>query len=45
MDIKKRRDCVGLHPEAIFAHIYVNTTVLADTKSLGIGEYVADNGP
>ncbi len=43
VDIKKRRDSAGLHPEALFAHNDVNTTVLADAL-LRIGEYVADHG-
>ena len=43
VDIKKRCDSAGLHPEALFAHNDVNTTVLADAL-LRIGEYVADYG-
>ena len=43
VDIKKRCDTAGLHPEALFAHNDVNTTVLADAL-LRIGEYVADHG-
>jgi predicted RecB family nuclease len=43
VDIKKRCDSAGLHPEALFAHNDVNTTVLADAL-LRIGEYVADHG-
>ena len=43
VDIKKRRDSADLHPEALFAHSDVNTTVLADAL-LRIGEYVADHG-
>jgi predicted RecB family nuclease len=43
VDIKKRRDSAGLHPEALFAYSDVNTTVLADAL-LRIGEYVADHG-
>jgi len=43
VDIKKRRDSAGLHPEALFAHSDVNTTVLADAL-LRIGGYVADHG-
>jgi predicted RecB family nuclease len=43
VDIKKRSDSADLHPEALFAHNDVNTTVLADAL-LRIGEYVADYG-
>ena len=43
VDIKKRCNSAGLHPEALFAHDDVNTTVLADAL-LRIGEYVADHG-
>ena len=43
VDIKKRRDSAGLHPEALFAHSDVNTTVLAEAL-LRIGEYVAHHG-
>ena len=43
VDIKKRCDTAGLHPEALFAHNDVNTTVLADALQR-IGEYVADHG-
>jgi hypothetical protein len=38
VDIKKRSDAADLHPEALFAHDDVNTTVLADAL-LRIGEY------
>ena len=43
VDIKKRGDTAGLHPEALFADSDVNTNVLADAL-LRIGEYVADHG-
>ena len=43
IDIKKRCDSAGIHPEALFAHNDVNTTVLADAL-LRIGEHVADHG-
>jgi predicted RecB family nuclease len=43
VDIKKRRDAAGLHPEAIFADSDVNSTVLADAL-LRIGGYVAEHG-
>ncbi|SDR63347.1 uncharacterized protein SAMN05519103_08516 [Rhizobiales bacterium GAS113] len=43
LDIKKRGDSAGLHPEALFAHDDIDTSVLADAL-LRIGEYVADHG-
>lgn len=43
IDIKKRGDTAGFHPEAIFAHNFVKTQVLADSL-MRIGEYVADHG-
>jgi uncharacterized protein len=43
IDIKKRQDTAGLHPEAVFAHLIVPSQVLADAL-VRIGEYVADNG-
>lgn len=43
VDIKKRSDTAGVHPEAVFAHSFVDTQVLADAL-LRIGEYVADHG-
>jgi predicted RecB family nuclease len=43
IDIKKRGDSAGIHPEAIFAHNFVDTQVLADSL-MRIGEYVADHG-
>lgn len=43
IDIKKRKDTMDVHPEAVFAHSYVDTQVLADSL-MRIGEYVADNG-
>jgi predicted RecB family nuclease len=43
IDIKKRGDSAGLHPEAVFAHNFVDTQVLADSL-MRIGEYVADHG-
>jgi uncharacterized protein len=42
-DVKKRGDTAALHPEAVFAHSFVDTQVLADSL-MRIGEYVADNG-
>jgi predicted RecB family nuclease len=43
IDIKKRGDTASLHPEAVFAHNFVDTQVLADSL-MRIGEYVADHG-
>jgi uncharacterized protein len=43
IDIKKRGDSASLHPEAVFAHNFVDTQVLADSL-MRIGEYVADHG-
>ncbi|WDZ82065.1 TM0106 family RecB-like putative nuclease (plasmid) [Ensifer adhaerens] len=43
IDIKKRGDTAAFHPEAIFAHTYIDTGVLAESL-VQIGEYVADHG-
>lgn len=43
IDIKKRQDTAGLHPQAVFAHSYVDTKVMAEAL-LRIGEYVANHG-
>lgn len=43
IDIKKRGDTANLHPEAVFAHSFVGTQVLAESL-MRIGEYVADHG-
>ena len=43
IDIKKRGDTASLHPEAVFAHNFVDTQVLADAL-MRIGEHVADHG-
>lgn len=43
VDIKKRGDSAVFHPEAVFAHNFVDTQVLADSL-MRIGEYVADHG-
>jgi predicted RecB family nuclease len=43
IDIKKRGDTASLHPEAVFAHNFVDTQVLADSL-MRIGEYVAEHG-
>jgi predicted RecB family nuclease len=42
VDIKKRQDTAGLHPQAVFAHSYVGGQVMADAL-VRIGEYVADH--
>ncbi|MGE0751673.1 MAG: TM0106 family RecB-like putative nuclease [Variibacter sp.] len=43
VDIKKRQDTAGLHPQAVFAHSYVSGQVMAEAL-VRIGEYVADHG-
>jgi uncharacterized protein len=43
IDIKKRADTASLHHEAVFAHNFVDTQVLADSL-MRIGDYVADHG-
>ena len=43
VDIKKRQDSAGLHPQAVFAHTYVDAQVIADAL-VRIGEHVADHG-
>lgn len=43
VDIKKRQDTAGLHPQAVFAHTYVDTKVMAEAL-VRTGEYVADHG-
>ena len=43
IDIKKRGDSAGIHPEAIFSHTVINAGVLADAL-VRIGAYVADHG-
>jgi uncharacterized protein len=43
IDIKKRGDTAELHPEAIFAHSFVETQVLAEAL-MRIGDYVAEHG-
>jgi uncharacterized protein len=43
VDIKKRHDTADLHPQAVFAHIHVDTKVMAEAL-VRIGEYVADHG-
>jgi uncharacterized protein len=43
VDIKKRQDTADLHPEAVFAHSYVNPKVMAESLCR-IGTYVAERG-
>jgi hypothetical protein len=43
VDIKKRQDSAGIHPEAVFAHSYVDAKVMAESL-LRIGTYVAQRG-
>jgi predicted RecB family nuclease len=43
IDIKKRKDTASFHPEAVFAHKFIDNQVLAEAI-YRIGEYVADHG-
>jgi len=43
VDIKKRQDTAGLHPQAVFAHSYVGGQVMAEAL-VRIGDYVAGHG-
>jgi uncharacterized protein len=43
IDVKKRKDTADVHPEAVFAHSFVDTQFLADSL-MRLGEYVADHG-
>src|SRR6266480_2954529 len=43
IDIKKRKDTAMIHPEAVFSHNLIGTTVLAEALAR-IGEHVADQG-
>jgi hypothetical protein len=43
VDLKKRKDTVDFHPEALFAHDDIDTKVMAEAL-LRIGKYVADHG-
>ena len=43
IDIKKRQDTAGLHPQAVFAHSYVGGQVMAEAL-VRMGDYVADHG-
>lgn len=42
VDIKKRQDTADLHPQAVFAHSYVDSKVMAEAL-LRIATYIADN--
>ncbi len=43
IDIKKRRNSAGVHPEAVFAHKYVNARVLKEAL-MRVGRHVARHG-
>ena len=43
IDIKKRQDSAGMHPQAVFAHTHVPSEVIAEAL-VRIGEYVAEHG-
>jgi uncharacterized protein len=43
VDIKKRKDSIDVHPEAVFAHSYVGGEAMAEAL-LRIGTYVAERG-
>ena len=43
VDIKKRMDSAGIHPQAVFAHKYIEAQVKKDAL-VRIGDYVADHG-
>jgi uncharacterized protein len=43
IDIKKRQDSVGIHPEAVFAHSYIDPRVMAESP-FRISGHVADCG-
>jgi len=43
VDIRKRRDSVSVHPQAVFTHTHVGTQVLKDAL-VRIGEHVAEYG-
>jgi len=43
IDVKKRQDTANLHPEAVFAHKFIDNQVLAESV-FRIGEYVANHG-
>jgi hypothetical protein len=43
IDVKKRVDSAGLHPEAVFAHKIIGSKELANSL-VRLGDYVAENG-
>jgi len=43
IDIKKRRDSASIHPEAVFAHSYIDPKVLAESL-FRISAHVAERG-
>lgn len=43
IDIKKRQDTADFHPDAVFAHKFIDNQVLAESV-FRIGEYVAGHG-
>jgi AAA domain/RNase_H superfamily len=43
IDVRKRKDTANLHREAVFAHSFIDSRVLADAL-MRLGEYVADYG-
>jgi predicted RecB family nuclease len=43
IDVKKRQDTADFHPEAVFAHKFVDNQVLSESV-FRIGEHVADHG-
>jgi uncharacterized protein len=43
VDIKKRQDTAGFHPQAVFAHRHVDTKVKAEAL-VRIGTHIADHG-
>jgi hypothetical protein len=43
VDIKKRKDCATIHPQAVFAHDYIDAQVKKDAL-VRIGDYVAEHG-
>ena len=42
IDIKKRQDSAGVHPDAVYAHKVISSEVMAEAL-VRLGEYVADN--
>jgi uncharacterized protein len=43
VDIKKRQDCAGIHPQAVFAHKFVAKDVVKNAL-VRIGQHVVDHG-